>query len=436
VGSDLLRRQLDLLRSAGPFRNLFFAAFASGLGTMLAVIALVVDVFDRTGSTTWVAALLIADFLPMLVIGLLLGPLVDRFSRRRLMLAADFVRCGVFVALLFAPNAATVVVLAGVLGFASGFFRPAVYASLPNLVPSRQLPQGNALFLAAENLMWLLGPLLGGVLLTVVGPSVPYAVSALAFLASAALIFRIPASRLAAGEPTGHGHWRDLAEGFAVVRGSRTLLTVLVTWTIVMLAIGGVNVSEVALVKVSFERGNFHLGAMMAAAGSGLVVGSLLAGGWAERVPVARLYGGAIVLMALGTGAAAASPTVWLAVGLVLVSGFGNGIAAVLNPLLVQRGAPDRVRGRAFTVIMSVNFAALGLGMILAGRLTDLFGARWVWALAAATYVAAALVAVVFARDVDIREMLARDEDEDGSGALPLAAAGAPQATATGEPAG
>jgi len=433
VRSPLLRRQFELLGGARDFRRLFFAAFASGLGTMLAVIALIVDVFDRTGSNTWVAALLIADFLPMLVIGLLLGPLVDRFSRRRLMLVSDVVRFGVFVGLLVAPNALTVVVLAGILGFASGFFRPAVYAALPNLVRDRDLPQGNALFQAAENLMWLAGPLAGGVLLTIAGPTVPYAVCAVSFLVSAALILRIPAARFATAAPSGRGHWRDLAEGFRVVRGSRALVTVLVAWTVVMFANAGVNVAEVSLVKVSFEARDFHLGLMMAAAGSGLVLGSLTAGGWAERLPVAWLYGAAIALMAVGTGAAAASPTVWLAVAVVVVSGFGNGVAGVLNPLLVQRGAPDRVRGRAFTVIMSVNFAALGLGMIVAGRLTDLLGARWVWALAAGIYAGAAVVAVLLARRVDVRQLLG-----DGSGERPdelvVVPTAAPQAVQANEP--
>ena len=53
-----------------------------------------------------------------------------------------------------------------------------------------------------------------------------------------------------------------------------------------------------------------------------------------------------------------------------MLSGIGNGIALVCNALLVQRGAPDRLRGRVFTVLMSSNYAVLGLGMIVAGPLT------------------------------------------------------------------
>src|SRR5215203_5459298 len=95
-------RQLDLVRRARDFRLLFLAAVGSGLGTRLAVLALMVDVWDRTHSGKWVAALLVTDFVPIIVIGLLLGSFVDRFSRRRLMITSDVLRLGVFCALPFA----------------------------------------------------------------------------------------------------------------------------------------------------------------------------------------------------------------------------------------------------------------------------------------------------------------------------------------------
>ena len=71
--------------------------------------------------------------------------------------------------------------------------------------------------------------------------------------------------------------------------------------------------------------------------------------------------------MAIGIGLAAAAPNVWIAAACVIVSGVGNGAAVVCNAVLVQRGAPDAMRGRVFTVLMSSNYAVLGLGMVLAG---------------------------------------------------------------------
>ena len=82
---------------------------------------------------------------------------------------------------------------------------------------------------------------------------------------------------------------------------------------------------------------------------------------------MASVYGGSIGVLALGLVAGALSPALWIAAASMVVVGFGNGIAVVCNALLVQRGAPDELRGRAFTIIMSTNYAVLGVSMA-AGR--------------------------------------------------------------------
>jgi MFS family permease len=422
-----LGRQVDLLRRARSFRLLFVATLASGLGTGVAVIALTVDVFDRTGSGKWIAALLVADFLPMVAIGLLLGPLLDRLPRRSVLIAADLVRFGVFAVLPFAGSPGVIVALAAVVGFATGFFRPAVHAGMPNLVEQRDLPHANSLFQAIENLTWMVGPLAGGLLLTVSGPGLAYAVNAASFLVSAALIALIPSSGLQVASAASEGHRRDLAAGFALVRRSRPLLTVLVVWTLVMFANASVNVAEVALAKVSFGAGDLGLSLLMASAGLGLVLGSVAAGGLLERRSVALVYGGALALMAVGIGAAALSPGVWLAAVCVVASGLGNGIASVCNPYLVQRGAPDELRGRAFTLIMSVNAIALGVGMAIAGPFTDAAGARWVWGSAALLYAGAAVLGYALARGV-------RGLDSVPTESAVVVGAAAPQAFHAAEP--
>src|SRR5689334_23278301 len=128
------RPSLGLLGREPSFTRLFLATIGSGAGTWLALVALEVDVYERTGSSAWIAALLIADMLPNFAVGLLVGPFIDRFSRRSLMIYADLLRFGAFAVLPFTTNATQIVVLAAVVGVASGFFRPAVYAGLPNLV--------------------------------------------------------------------------------------------------------------------------------------------------------------------------------------------------------------------------------------------------------------------------------------------------------------
>ena len=392
-------RQLDLLRRARDFRLLFVAAIGSGLGTRLAVLALMVDVWDRTESGKWVAALLVTDFVPIIVIGLLLGSFLDRFSRRRLMIASDLLRCAVFVALPFATSAAMVVALAGVVGFATGFFRPAVYAGLPNLVDDEELPRANGLFQAAENLTWMLGPLLGALLLWVSGgPDVAYWFNAVTFLFSALLIVRIGERLLQSEKALTEGHWRDIVRGFSVVKNSRALLTVLVAWSLVMLAIGHSDVAQVELAEVDFDAGDFGLGLLMAAIGLGLVIGSLGAGWASERFGTAHAYVGAIAAMAAGLLIVSVVPNVWIAAVVVVGMGVGNGVAVVANSVLVQRGADDRVRGRALTLVMSVNYSVLFVGMMLGGIVSDALGARMTWTIAGVIAAVAALSAYLLGR--------------------------------------
>ena len=88
----MLSRQVTLFREVQSFRLLALATVGSAFGTWLAFVALTIDVYDRTGSAVWVSALLIADFLPAIVIGIAASSLVDRLPRRRLMIASDLAR--------------------------------------------------------------------------------------------------------------------------------------------------------------------------------------------------------------------------------------------------------------------------------------------------------------------------------------------------------
>jgi MFS family permease len=417
---DHAGRQLELLRRASAFRLLFGATLASGLGTWIAVVALTVDVYDRTHSAEWVSALLIADFLPAVFIGLFFGPLLDRLSRRRLMIVSDLARVAVFAALPFAHTPGGIVLLAGAAGFATGFFRPAVFAGLPNLVAVEDLAEANSLLRSVEYLTTTVGTLIGGAVTAAWGPHPAYWLNAVSFLVSALLLVRIPARRLQRAEVVSRGHWRDLAEGFSLVRRSRALLTVFVVWNLVMLHNGAVNVAEVALAKVSFHAGSFGFGLMWAFSGIGLVVGSLLAATWLDRRGVTFVYTASVALMAIGSVCAALSPNVWVAIWFIALGGAGNGAATVYNSLLVQRGVPDRLRGRAFTVVMSSTFAVMGLGMIIAGPLTDRFGPRWLYAAAAAVAAVAAVVGSVLARGIPELETTGEPEHE----AEPISAVG------------
>jgi MFS family permease len=401
-----LRTQFGLLEDR-RFRLLFLATFASGIGNWLALIALQIDVYDRTHSGWWVGALLIASILPAVFLGLLAGPLVDRLSRKGLMIASDVGRLAIFATLPFVDSVTAIVVLAALAGIGNAFFRPAVLAGLPNLVPDARLASANALLQLVEWGTTAIGPIVGGAIVAASGPDLAYWVNAVTFGISALLVVGIPGRLLQSDRPIGRGHWGELAEGFSVVRRSRALLCVLIAWSIVMVANGIVNVAEVFLAKQSYDAGDFGFGLLWAGSGVGLVAGGLAASSMIRR-DVAVAYVRLLGVFALGIVGAAVAPNVWVGAAAMMFAGFGNGGAVVANITLVQRGAEDRVRGRVFTLLMSVNYAVLGVAFVLAGPLTDQIGARWAYAAASVSIVIASGVAWLLIRGADATQPLAR----------------------------
>lgn len=398
--SGRIIRRVAVLRH-DMYRVLFAATLGSGIGTWMATIALTVDVKNRTDSTWWVSFLFIVTFLPTVVIGLLAGPLVDRLSRKRLLVASDAVRLAVFAALPFVGSASAILALAAVAGVANSFFRPAVLAGVPNLIDDSELASGTSLLQATDWLAAALGPVAGGAIVSASGTHAVYWINAATFLFSAVLILRIPARLLQSEQGITRGHWRDLSDGLSAFRRSRALHVVLVGFGLAMLGVGLVNVSEIFLATRSLHSNAFGYGLLWTATGIGLVAGSLLTGVLLERREVLDVYPFVFLPWAAGALGAAVSPNVWIAAVAMVVSGLGNGLTFPMTVVIVQRYTADRLRGRAFTLIISVHNALLGCAMVAAGALVAAAGARWAYVLAAALTVAGGGVAYVISRGAE-----------------------------------
>ena len=254
-----------------------------------------------------------------------------------------------------------------------------------------------------------------GLMVTAWSTDVPYVVNAVTFLLSAAFVWRISETELRSEDSLTRGHWRDVADGLRLVVTGRPLRTVLVVWNVALVGSAAVNVAEVVFAKDTLGAGNVGFGALVAASGVGLAIGSFLSASALGRVGLRRNYIGSLVLMGVGWGAAALSGSIWLAVAFVVGGAAGNGSVIVCNRLLVQRGAPDQYRGRALATIMSSNYAVLGLAMAAAGVLTDVIGARAVWIGAGAMYLVAAAVAVVMTRWLPVTTQEEHDAFEASS---------------------
>ena len=170
------------------FRRFWLATSVSVLGTWMAAIALSIRMYDVTGSPGWVSALLFAEFVPSVMIGLLAGNWLNRLRVRHAMVLCDLGSAGIFALLALIDTPWAVVVLAGTAGIAVGVFRPLATAAVPMLVRDHELEPATGAIASADNAMTFLGAVLGGILVGSVGADLALALNAVSFVVSAALI--------------------------------------------------------------------------------------------------------------------------------------------------------------------------------------------------------------------------------------------------------
>ena len=192
----------ELLAGNADFRRLWTGQVVSEVGDWLnniAVLALAIELAGAGSVGLAVATYAIARHLPLFLFGPLAGVVVDRVSRRRVMIAADVARAGLALGFMLANRAgslALIYVVGASLFSASAFFNAAKRASIPNLVgPTEELLAANSLSASTTAATIAVGSALGGLVATALGRDTVFVLNALTFLASAEMIRRIRGMR-------------------------------------------------------------------------------------------------------------------------------------------------------------------------------------------------------------------------------------------------
>lgn len=360
-------------------RNLQIADAGSVLGTYAYGVALPVYAYHAGGYRA-VGLLFFARLGIAALAAPWLGVLADRWSRRRLMLAADTVRAGIFAGMTAVASAHgpayAVYVLAVTSTVISGCYPPAQAALLPSLVETpEELTSANLVGNTLSSVAMFVGPAIGGVLLVLSGPAAVFALNGAFFLWSIAFVIRIP--RDAPPERSAHARFLpELAAGFAaVVR--RPALRVVVGLTAAQSVVeGALNVLLVVLAIRLLHAGNAGFGWLTTAMGIGSVAGAVVVAVFATR---RRLAGGfAAGILCWGVPLAAAAAVSSLPLGLVLVGvvGVGATVVPVNGTTLLQRAADKEVVGRVFAVLESLILGAMALGALVSPGLVSWLGPR------------------------------------------------------------
>jgi MFS family permease len=367
------------------YRLIWTSQLISGLGDRIQWVAVVLWVWELTGSALSVSFALISSIVAPAIVGFYAGAVVDRFNRRLIMIAADLVR-GLLVLIL--PSLVTfgmpfVYLDLFVVSIASGFFRPAMFAMIPQSVPKKRLLKANAFFASMDSSTEVIGPALGGVLIPFLGFRAGFYVNALSFLCSALLISRI---RLPAGDPapapgqavaarSREPIWRSVIEGLEYVRRD-PIQVALLTYVLAAQWVVGLTSLQTPLAREQVGVTIREFGWFQSIWGLGFVAASVAvgwSGQWARRGQ-SIVFGYALwALAALGLGM---SQNLGMLVIAGFWVGFANTVVFINVSTVMMQHTPNTIIGRAITT-RQVVVAIVRVGALLFfGWLADLISVR------------------------------------------------------------
>lgn len=373
----------------GIARLLALGRLVSLSGGSAAYIALVAAIYGETGSALWVSAAIFSSVVASVVSAPLAGWLGDRLDRRSVMIGADLAAAVVSLAMAAtSTHAGALVVLVGVSSIAQSPFAPASAAAMPNLVTEADVPRANSLVAATSSAGYLVGPFLGGAVLSVgASPSVVFVVDAATFVISAVLV-------AAVGRPFGRGSTQEhpgALAGFRLILDDSGLRAPVGAAMVSLVGIGIVDVASYPL-SIDLDGGTAGYGTMTALLGGGGLLGAAVAGRVLRAGPV-RVLVVAFSASAAGLALAGIAPVLAVAFAGMAAAGAGRGLADVATVTLIQLRAPDDVRGRVFAAQEGAAHAAFSVAAFTGGLLVELTSARAAFVTAAVCGVGAALVA-------------------------------------------
>jgi len=413
----VLRAYRQLLRN-GPLTRLLVGEFVSSIGDWLYLVAILILVYQVTEDPFVLGIVGAARVLPYLFLSIPAGIVADRFDRRLILLSTDVARgllMLVIAAIVFVDGPIWLVIALSIGGTCfTTFFGPAIGAYLPGLVTDEeQLGPANSAWSTLDNLAFMIGPAVAGILIATGGLVVAFLLNAMSFGVIAVILRGLPSSRpsvaetkVAAeaaadgpaeapeGSTAGGTSTTEDASPTPVLRSA--LLVPLVGLGVIdvatSLAGGGLSVLTVVIATTSLGGGEAATGFLNAGIGLGGFVGALVVGALVLRPSLVPVLIGGSALFAIGLAGVGYAGTLGVAFIAIAVAQVGALIVEVTEITVFQRVVPDAIRGRAFGVMGTLTTIAFAAGSFLVPVASGIVG---VGPVLLATGVAIAIAGVI-----------------------------------------
>lgn len=377
-----------LLRQQG-YRRLWAARTVSQWGDAFNTVALALLAYSLTGSGTGVSGVVVAEILPVLLLGPVGGAVADRLPRMAVMVGADVARAALAFTLPFVDGQVGAVYAVAV-GMSAGavFFNPAAQSVLPTIVRERDLVAANSgLWSAAVVSQVVLAPLAG---IAVVGFGYTFAfwINAASYLLSATILRRLTVSATAV-RPARTSWYLQVQAGVAAILGRPLLRALAASQFLAALSAGATGALLVVLAREHLALSASDYGLLLGAIGVGAALGPLLLARITDNPRHPAYVLGPFVLRAAVDAVLATITGLGAAMATLIAYGLGTSTGAVTFSSLLQAETPEPLRGRVFAGFDMLWQAGRLLSLLGGGLLADALGIRAVYYLGALLLLAA-----------------------------------------------
>lgn len=384
------------------FMMLLAAQLVSNLGEWLYLVALLTLVGLKWNATPWeITAITLCMAVPVLAFGPVAGVIGDRFDRKKLMIASDLVRSGILIAILLSGSLWQIYVLLVLKGLMDVLFSPAKTGKVKEVVPQHHLEMAVTISSSTEQIMKIVGPALGGLVMAVFGIEWCFVITSITFLVSAVLLLGVRGKSAAdetsdalkaegagpvheTGTPSIPGSkssfLKDIKAGLSVISGIPLLSSGLLMLCAVLLAMQMADTQTVTLFRMIPGVSDDLLGYCISASGFGTLLAALISRkiSWGT---LAKMAAGAIVtgLVFAASAMAVVSSMPEMTVYVILFSSFllaglGAGFVFIPFQVLLMKRTPEHLTSRVFGTVGSLTSAAVIMGPMLGGFMVTAWG--------------------------------------------------------------
>ncbi|MFB5248842.1 MFS transporter [Bacillus mycoides] len=369
------------MKSVLKNRSFFFLWIGSAiseLGGAFGTLCNSILVYELTGSKTALSSMWLLYFIPSLILQLISGPYIDKWSRKWIMIFSQWMRASVFLLplVMLVTNSVEVwhvYVVQIIVGLITPLYTPASQAITPSIVSKEQLQDANAYIDGMTRLMMFLAPVLGGIVIHLIGMKLTLFFVCVCLFISGGLLLFITEKRI---KQELRKTWLEqFLHGFTYFFTKPVIVWLGVFLTFVQFGVGVTMVTNLPYIKDELSAGYAEYGYFMAGFPLGYVVGSMLVGKVKYRsrrlLMLGGLFVGGLTYISLGL-----NNSIIIAIVIEVIAGICIAFFNVHNTTICQQTVPNNMIGKVFSVRLFFIRSAMPLGVFLGGILSEMWGVR------------------------------------------------------------